>query len=78
MVMSVCPSVSHFPHFCLTYFDIIMHYTPYDFVLQYYRSSWSVVNICQFLGRLHCTGSAEELMLIPGVCVLMQNVRPNV
>ena len=35
-----------FPHFCLTCFDILSWNFAYDFVLLYYRSSWSCVNFC--------------------------------
>ena len=52
-----------FPHFSLTCFDILSWNFAYDFVLPYYRSSLSVVNLHQFLARLHF--SAEELLLYP-------------
>ena len=38
-----------FSHFSPTCFDILSWNFAYDFVLLYYRSSWSVVNFCQFL-----------------------------
>ena len=41
-----------FPHFSLTCFDILSWNFAYDFVLLYYRSSSSVVNLCQFLWEL--------------------------
>ena len=44
--------IHSFPHFSLTRFDISSWNFAYDFVLLYYRSSSSVVNICQFLLEL--------------------------
>ena len=41
-----------FPHFSLTCFDILSWNFTYDFVLLYYRSSLSAVNLCQFLLEL--------------------------
>ena len=41
--------IHSFPHFCLTCFDILNWNFAYDFVLLYYRSSSSVVNLRQFL-----------------------------
>ena len=41
-----------FPHFSLTGFDILSWNFAYDFVLLYYRSSSSVVNLRQFLLEL--------------------------
>ena len=41
-----------FPHFSLTCFDILSWNFAYDFVLLYYRSSSSVVNLRQFLWEL--------------------------
>ena len=41
-----------FPHFFLTCFDILSFNFAYDFVLLYYRSSVSVVNLRQFLWEL--------------------------
>ena len=41
-----------FPHFSLTCFDILSWNFAYDFVLLYYRSSLSVVNLRQFLWEL--------------------------
>ena len=41
-----------FPHFPLTCFDILSWNFAYDFVLLYFRSSSSVVNLCQFLWEL--------------------------
>ena len=41
-----------FPHFSLTCFDILSWNFAYDFVLLYYRSSSSVVNLRQFLLEL--------------------------
>ena len=38
-----------FPHFSLPFFDILSWNFIYDFVLLYYRSSYSVVNSHQFL-----------------------------
>ena len=38
--------IHSFPHFSLTCFDILSWNFAYDFVLLYYRSSWSVVNFC--------------------------------
>ena len=64
MVMSVRPSVRpgllelrileihSFPHFSLSCFDILRWNFAYDFVLLYYRSSSSVVNLRQFLWEL--------------------------
>ena len=40
------------PHFSLTCFDILSWNFAHDFVLMYYRSSLSVVNLCQFLLEL--------------------------
>ena len=40
--------IHSFPHFSLTLFDILSWNFAYDFVLLYYRSSSSVVNLCQF------------------------------
>ena len=41
-----------FPHFSLTCFDILSWNFAYGFVLLYYRSSSSVINLCQFLSEL--------------------------
>ena len=41
-----------FPHFSLTCFDILSWNFAYDFVLQYYRSSLSVINLRQLLWEL--------------------------
>ena len=41
--------IHSFPHFSLTCFDILSWNFAYDFVLLYYRSSSSVVNLRQFL-----------------------------
>ena len=41
-----------FPHFSLTCFDILSWNFAYDFVLLYYRTSSSVVNLRQFLWEL--------------------------
>ena len=52
---SVRPSGSpsaHFPHFSPTCFDILSWNFAHDFVLLYYRSSSSVVNLRQFLKEL--------------------------
>ena len=38
-----------FPHFSPTCFEILSWNLAYDFVLMYYRSSLSVVTLCQFL-----------------------------
>ena len=40
--------IHSFPHFSLTYFDILIWNFTYDFVLLYYISSLSVVNLRQF------------------------------
>ena len=45
------PSAS-FPHFSPTCYDILSWNFAYDFVLLYYRSSSSVVNLCQVLWEL--------------------------
>ena len=44
--------IHSFPHFSLTCFDILSWNFAYDFVLLYYRSSLSVVNLRQFLWEL--------------------------
>ena len=44
--------IHSFPHFSLTCFDILSWNFAYDFVLLYYRSSLSVVNLRQFLWKL--------------------------
>ena len=44
--------IHSFPHFSLTCFDILSWNLAYDFVLLYYRSSSSVVNLRQFLWEL--------------------------
>ena len=44
--------IHSFPHFSLTCFDILSWNFAYDFALLYYRSSSSVVNLCQFLWEL--------------------------
>ena len=44
--------IHSFPHFSLTCFDILSWNFAYDFVLLYYRSSSSVVNLLQFLWEL--------------------------
>ena len=44
--------IHSFPHFSLTCFDILSWNIAYDFVLLYYRSSSSVVNLRQFLWEL--------------------------
>ena len=41
--------IHSFPHFSLTRFDILSWNFAFDFVLLYYRSSFSVVNFRQFL-----------------------------
>ena len=55
-VMPLCElrilEINSFPHFSLTCFDILSWNFAYDFVLLYYRSSWSVVNLRQFLWEL--------------------------
>ena len=55
--------IHSFPHFFLTFFDILSWNFTYYFVLLYYRSSLGVVNSHQFLAPLHF--SAEELLLYP-------------
>ena len=44
--------ICSFPHFSPTCFDILSSNFVYDFVSLYYRSSWSVVNLRQFLWEL--------------------------
>ena len=44
--------IHSFPHFSLTCFDIFSWNFAYDFVLLYYRSSSSFVNLRQFLWEL--------------------------
>ena len=44
--------IHSFPHFSLTCFDILSWNFAYDFVLQYFRWSSSVVNLRQFLWEL--------------------------
>ena len=44
--------IHSFPHFSLTCFDILSWNFAYDFLLLYYRSSSSVVNLRQFLWEL--------------------------
>ena len=44
--------IHSFPHFSLTCFDILSWNFAYDFVLLYYKSSLSVVNLRQFLWEL--------------------------
>ena len=44
--------IHSFPHFSLTCFDILSWHFAYDFVLLYYRSSSSVINLRQFLWEL--------------------------
>ena len=44
--------IHSFPHFYLTSFDILSWNFSYDFVLLYYRSSSSIVNLGQFLLEL--------------------------
>ena len=55
-VMPLCElrilEIHSFPHFSLTCFDILSLNFAYDFVLLYYRSSSSVVNLHQFLWEL--------------------------
>ena len=55
-VMPLCElrilEIHSFPHFSLTGFDILSSNFAYDFVLLYYRSSSSVVNLRQFLLEL--------------------------
>ena len=55
-VMPLCElrilKIHSFPHFSLTCFDIMSWNFAYDFVLLYYRSSSSVVNLRQFLWEL--------------------------
>ena len=41
-----------FPHFSHTCFDILSWNFAHDFILMYYRSSLSVVTLCQFLKEL--------------------------
>ena len=51
-VMPLCElrilEIHSFPHFSMTCFDILSWNLAYDFVLLYYRSSSSVVNLRQF------------------------------
>ena len=49
---SVRSPSAHFPHFSPTCFDIFSWNFAYDFVLLYYRSSSSVVNLRLFLWEL--------------------------
>ena len=55
-VMPLCelriPEIHSFPHFSLTCFDILSWNFAYHFVLLYYRSSSSVVNLRQILWEL--------------------------
>ena len=55
-VMPLCElrilEIHSFLHFSLTCFDILSWNFAYNFVLLYYRSSSSVVNLCQFLWEL--------------------------
>ena len=55
-VMPLCElrilKIHSFPHFSLACFDILSWNFAYDFVLLYYRSSSSVVNLRQFLCEL--------------------------
>ena len=55
-VMPLCElrilEIHSFPHFSLTCFDILSWNFAYDFVLLYYRSSSSVVNLHQFFLEL--------------------------
>ena len=55
-VMPLCElrilEIHSFPHFSLTCVDILSWNIAYDFVLLYYRSSSSVVNLRQFLWEL--------------------------
>ena len=55
-VMPLCElrilEIHSFPHFSLTCFHILSWNFAYDFVLLYYRSSSSVVNLRQFLWEL--------------------------
>ena len=55
-VMPLCElrilEIHSFPHFSLTCFDILSWKFAYDFVLLYYRSSSSVVNLRQFFWEL--------------------------
>ena len=55
-VMPLCElrilEIHSFPHFSLSCFDIFRWNVAYDFVLLYYRSSSSVVNLRQFLWEL--------------------------
>ena len=44
--------IHSFPHFSLTCFDILSRNFTYDFVLLYYKSSLSVINLRQFLWEL--------------------------
>ena len=44
--------IHSFPHFSITCFDILSWNFAYDFVLRYYRSRSSVVNLRQFLWEL--------------------------
>ena len=49
---SVRSPSAHFPHFSPTCFDIFSWNFAHDFVLMYYRSSWTVVTLRQFLKEL--------------------------
>ena len=55
-VMPLCElrilEIHSFPHFSLTCLDILSWSFAYDFVLLYYRSSSSVINLHQFLWEL--------------------------
>ena len=55
-VMPLCElrilEIHSFLHFSLACFDILSWNFAYDFVLLYYRSSSSVVNLCQYLWEL--------------------------
>ena len=46
------PEIHSFPHFFLTSFDILSWNFSYDFVLLYYSSSLSIINLRQFLWEL--------------------------
>ena len=55
-VMPLCElgilEIFSFPHFSLTCFDVLSWNFAYDFVLLYYRSSSSVINLRKFLWEL--------------------------
>ena len=81
-VMPLCElrilEIHSFPHFSLTCFDILSWNLAYDFVLLYYRSSSSVVNLRQLLYARLQTGRIMVWWCPSGSPSVRPGLRPPV